>query len=74
MDTIRYISTRHYWGNVIILCHSCHEKFHLENGDTAIPNIENSLCIKKETIEKIRKKYTKIEEKDFNINKIKGGK
>jgi hypothetical protein len=74
MDTMRYLSARHYWGNIIILCHSCHEKFHLGNGDLKIPNIENSLCIKKETIDKIKKKYTKIEEKDWIINKVEGGK
>lgn len=74
MDIMRYITARHYFGNIIILCHSCHEKFHKENGDLNILNIENCLCIKKETIDKIRKRYTKEEEKDWIINKTKGGK
>lgn len=56
MDLMRYFSIRHYWGNIIILCSSCHFKCH---HDMDIPIDYKPLNISKEFINKIKDKYSK---------------
>ncbi|CAK0756723.1 hypothetical protein CCP1ISM_60019 [Azospirillaceae bacterium] len=57
MDKIRYISTRYYWSNIIVLCKECHQMYHIEN---RIPTEEEEReVIHQETIDKIKKKYLK---------------
>lgn len=55
MDFWRYASQRYYWANVIILCRDCHNFYHnsmgRDNGE------EQSLCISKKEIDRIKKKF-----------------
>ena len=61
-DKMRYLSQRHYWGNIIILCKSCHDKYHnhreTENGEKYV--------ISQKKIDKIKKRY---EVKDVDKNR-----
>lgn len=52
-DKIRYLSQRHYWANVIILCGKCHNEVHHRD------NIERDekAFISEKNIIKIRQKY-----------------
>ena len=52
-DKIRYLSQRHYWGNVIILCERCHNEYH------HMGNIERDekAFISKKKIQEIKQKY-----------------
>ena len=54
-DDIRYITQRHYWANIIILCNDCHDKVH------GFKNVTDPLKIRRDInekfIEKVRRKY-----------------
>lgn len=55
MDKIRYISSRYYYGNIIILCKECHYKYHTEN---KLPiEIAEEGIIQQKTIDRIKNKY-----------------
>ena len=51
MDIWRYMSQRHYWGNIIILCHECHKE--IENRTNQ--NYTNVISTK--MIDKVKRKY-----------------
>lgn len=53
MDFFRYASQRYYWANQIILCNKCHRLYHRLSGEPP----KDMLCIEKNKIKKIKKKY-----------------
>jgi len=52
-DKTRYLSQRHYWANIIILCERCHDQYH----DVGIIERDEKAFISKEKIAKIKKEY-----------------
>ena len=55
MDFWRYASQRYYWGNQVVLCKTCHAKYHgLLGKDLG----EQMMIISKEKIDKVKKKYS----------------
>lgn len=54
-DFWKYLSQRYYWGNILVLCRKCHCDFHGFNYNSFD---SPKLCIQKEYIEKMRKKYS----------------
>lgn len=59
LDFWKYVSMRHYWNNIIILCKDCHDLIHLVNRTDS----EGLETISDGTINRIKKKY-KIESQD----------
>jgi hypothetical protein len=57
MDKIRYISSRYYWSNIIILCNNCHHKYHTDNNLPIEEEEKTNLVIQQRTIDRIKKKY-----------------
>ena len=49
-DKLRYLSQRHYWANILILCLDCHAR--IEGRET-----DESKVISRDKINKIKKKY-----------------
>ena len=68
INSTKYIVQRHYWSNLSVLCNSCHADFH------KFPKkkfIDESLCISKEKINKLKTSYkmnTKELNKEMEIN------
>jgi len=57
----KYITQRHYWANILILCEKCHNNFHKRT----IPEESKTGIISHVLIERIKKKYIlKKEEED----------
>lgn len=54
MDFGRYISSRNYWNNLIILCWPCHYEIH---GGKRGCELKNETAISQEKIDKIKKDY-----------------
>jgi len=62
INSTKYITQRHYWSNLSVLCNSCHADFH------KFPKkkfIDESLCISKEKINKLKTSY-KMNNKELN--------
>ena len=70
MDFNRYITQRYYWANIIVLCSKCHNEYHNFNKKD-----DGKVCISKDYIAKLRKKYgfKSNSTNRENIN-LKGGK
>jgi hypothetical protein len=58
INSSKYISQRHYWSNLCILCNICHAKFH---GFSLKRFLVDSICIEKQKINKVKELY-KIED------------
>lgn len=52
-DRIRYMSQRHYWGNILILCERCHNEYH---GLRPIERDEKAF-IGPDKLKKVKEKY-----------------
>lgn len=50
----RYVASRHYWNNIIILCWKCHKEIH---GVEDKGKLKNETEISKDLINKLKKKY-----------------
>ena len=54
MDRHRYVTQRHYWANIIILCRNCHGMYHGFMGNKINRDTE---VISQKRIDKIKKKF-----------------
>ena len=54
INSTKYISQRHYWSNLCILCNICHAKFH---GFSLKRFVADSICIQKQKINKVKELY-----------------
>ena len=67
-DIHKYMTQRHYWANMMLLCKGCHAK--IEGRENAIFLQEQSGSIAQITIDKIKKKYEiKTEKLDKKLEK-----
>lgn len=53
-DDTKYLTTRYYWSNILILCNKCHGEFHAFRLDKFF---KESKCISKEKINKLKELY-----------------
>ncbi len=60
MDEWRYMTQRVFWGNIIVLCESCHQRFH-NNKNKVLTDMQvkngNSIHISPERYERVKKKF-----------------
>jgi hypothetical protein len=61
-DISRYLKTRYYFGNILVLCKTCHGEIH------RVKFTELNKCISNEKIQKIKDKYVVQESKCLNNN------
>ena len=54
VNDTKYITQRYYWANISVLCNKCHAEFH---GFPVLKFVKESLCIKKQKINKLKELY-----------------
>jgi len=62
VNDTKYLTQRHYWANISVLCNKCHGGFH---GFLMTKFLKESLCISKQKINKVKELY-KISNLELN--------